>query len=244
MISVSGDINRHEAEAFVNRYFGNWQSSKEKPEPLPFPRPKEGKVFFLPKDLPQSTVIFGWLAPAKKDPRSFPFTIIDFIAGSGGFRSRIFQEIRTNQGLAYSAGSFYSERSGYGIFGAYTLTKSESTVKVISLLRGIIEDIGKKPVPEKELEMTKNSIANSFIFSFTSADQIALQQLMIEYEGLHEDYLITYRNNINNVNIKDVSKVAGEHLDPKKAILLIVGNDSVHKEISSLFPEIKKIESP
>jgi zinc protease len=244
MISISGDINRHEAEALVNRHFGNWQSSKEKPEPLPFPRPTEGKVFFLPKDLPQSTIIFGWLAPAKKDPRSFPFTIIDFIVGSGGFRSRVFQEIRTNQGLAYSAGSFYSERSGYGIFGAYTLTKSESTVKVISLLRGIIEEIGKKPVSDKELEITKNSILNSFIFSFTSADQIALQQLMIEYEELPDDYLITYRNNINNVNIKDVSRVAGEYLDPEKAIILIVGNETVYKEISSVFPEIGKIDRP
>ena len=244
MISISGDINRHEAEALVNRHFGNWQSSEEKPEPLPFPRPKEGKVFFLPKDLPQSIVIFGWLVPAKKDAQFFPFTMIDFIVGSGGFRSRVFQEIRTNQGLAYSAGSFYSARSGYGIFGAYTLTKSESTVKVISLLRGIIEDIGKKPVPAKELEITKNSILNRFIFSFTSVDQIALQQLMIEYEDLPEDYLITYRNNINNVNIKDVSRVAGEHLDPKKAIVLIVGNDTVYKEISSLFQEIGKIERP
>lgn len=244
MISVSGDINRHEAESFMNRYFGNWQSSKEKPEPLPIPRPKEGKVFFLPKELPQSTVIFGWLAPAKKDPRSFSFAIIDFIAGSGGFRSRIFQEIRTNQGLAYSAGSFYSDRSGYGIFGAYTLTKSESTVKVISLLRDIIEEIGKKPVPAKELEITKNSILNSFIFSFTSADQIALQQLMIEYEELPGDYLVSYRNNINKVNIEDVGRVAGEYLDPEKAIILIVGNDMVYKEISSVFPEIGKIDRP
>jgi len=146
--------------------------------------------------------------------------------------------------LAYSAGSFYTARSDYGIFGAYTLTKSESTVKVISLLRGIIEDIGKKPLSEKELEITKNSIANSFIFSFTSADQIALQQLMIEYEDLPEDYLITYRNNINNVNVKDVVRVASEHLGSKKAILLIVGNDTVHKEISSLFQDIIKIERP
>lgn len=244
MISISGDLNRHEAETLVNRHFGNWQPSEEKPEPLPLPRPKEGKVFFLPKDMPQSIVIFGWLAPAKKDPRFFPFTIIDFIVGSGGFRSRVFQEIRTNQGLAYSAGSFYSPKSGYGIFGAYTLTKSESTVKVISLLRGIIEDIGKKPVPAKELEITKNSLLNSFIFSFTSADQVALQQLMLEYEDLPEDYLITYRNNVNNVNIKDVSRVAGELLDPKKAIVLIVGNDAVYKEISSLFQEIGKIERP
>jgi zinc protease len=244
MISISGDINRSEAEALVKQHFGNWQPSEMKSEPLPLPRPQAGKFFILTKDLSQSIVIFGWLAPAKKDARSFPFEIIDFIIGSGGFRSRIFQEIRTNQGLAYSAGSFYSAKNGYGTFGAYTLTKSESTVKVISLLRNIVEEFGKQPLTEKELEATKNSIANSFIFSFTSTDQIALQQLLIEYEDLPEDYLITYRNNINNVNVEDVRKVAGEHLDPKMAIMLIVGNDTVYKEISSLFPDIKKIKSP
>lgn len=244
LLSISGDIDRGEAEALVNRHFGNWQPSQKKSESLPLPRPREGKFFVLTKDLTQSIVIFGWLAPAKKDAQSFAFEIIDFIIGSGGFRSRIFQEIRTNQGLAYSAGSFYSAKNGYGTFGAYTLTKSESTAKVIDLLRSIIEEIGKKPLTEKELEATKNSIANSFIFSFTSADKIALQQAMLEYEDLPEDYLITYCNNINNVTVQDVKKVAGAHLDPEKAIMLIVGNETVYKEISALFPEIKKIESP
>jgi zinc protease len=244
MISISGDVSRAEAESLVNRHFGDWRPSGKKSEPLPLPRPQEGKYFVLTKDLTQSIVIFGWLAPEKKDTRSFPFEITDFIIGSGGFRSRIFQEIRTNQGLAYSAGSFYSAKNGYGTFGAYTLTKSESTIKVISLLQGIIEDIVKKPLTEKELETTKHSILNSFIFSFTSADQIALQQLMIEYQDLPEDYIITYRNNINNVTVEDVRKVAGEYLDPEKAIVLIVGNDTVYKEIISLYPEIIHIKSP
>ena len=204
MISISGDIDRKEAETLVNRYFGNWQPSEEKvASPAP-PQPREGRIYVLPKDVPQSIVIFGWLAPAKKSAQFFPLEIIDFIVGSGGFRSRLFQEIRTNRGLAYSTGSFYTAKSDYGLFGAYALTKSESTVEVISLLRGILKDIGQKPLPAKELDMTKSSIQNSFIFSFTSANQIALQQLMIEYEDLPEDYLMTYRNKIINVNTGDV----------------------------------------
>ena len=156
----------------------------------------------------------------------------------------IFQEIRTNRGLAYSTGSFYTAKSDYGLFGAYALTKSESTVEVISLLRGILRDIGQKPLPAKELDMTKSSILNSFIFSFTSANQIALQQLMIEYENLPEDYLITYRNKINNVKTEDVHKAARQHLDPEKAIILIIGNDTVCKEISASFKDVTKIENP
>jgi len=68
MISISGDINRSEAEALVIRHFGNWQPSEKKLEPLPLPLPQEGRIFVLTKDLPQSIVIFGWLAPAKKMP--------------------------------------------------------------------------------------------------------------------------------------------------------------------------------
>ena len=244
MISISGDIDRKEAETLVNRYFGSWQPSEEKVAPPAPPQPKEGRIYILPKDLPQSIVIFGWLAPAKKSAQFFPLEIIDFIVGSGGFRSRLFQEIRTNRGLAYSTGSFYNAKSDYGLFGAYALTKSESTVEVISLLRGILKDIGQKPLPTKELDMTKSSILNSFIFSFTSANQIALQQLMIEYEDLPEDYLITYRNNINNVKTEDVRKAAGQYLDPEKAIILIIGNDTVCKEISASFRNVSTIENP
>ncbi len=244
MISISGDIDRKEAETLVNRYFGNWQSSEEKvASPAP-PQPREGRIYILPKDLPQSIVIFGWLAPTKKSAQFFPLEIIDFIVGSGGFRSRLFQEIRTNRGLAYSTGSFYTAKSDYGLFGAYALTKSESTVEVISLLRGILKDIGQKPLPAKELDMTKSSILNSFIFSFTSANQIALQQLMIEYENLPEDYLISYRNKISNVNTEDVLNAARQHLDPEKAIILIIGNETVCKEISTSFKDVAKIENP
>ncbi len=149
MISISGDIDREKAETLVKRYFGNWQPIEEKVETPPLPRPQEGKIYILPKDLQQSIVIFGWLAPAKKSPLFFPLEIIDFVVGSGGFRSRIFQEIRTNRGLAYSTGSFYTAKSDYGLFGAYALTKSESTLEVISLLRDIVRDIGQKTSASK-----------------------------------------------------------------------------------------------
>jgi zinc protease len=244
MISISGDIDQKEAETLVNRYFGNWQSSEEQATAPPTPQPKGGQVYVLPrKDLSQSTVIFGWPAPAKRSAQFFPMEVTDFIVGSGGFRSRLFQEIRTNRGLAYSTGSFYTARGDYGYFGAYALTKSESTLEVMSLLRGILREIGQKPLPPKELDMTKRSILNSFIFSFTSANQIALQQLMIEYENLPGDYLTTYLNHINAVSEEEVRTAAGQ-LDPEKAIILVVGNDAVCEEISASFKNVMKIETP
>jgi zinc protease len=241
MISISGDINKIEAERLMNRYFGAWLSLEEKLPPPALPIPPQGTIFLIPKEGPQSIVIFGWLAPAKNDPLSIPMEIIDFILGSGGFRSRIFQQIRTSRGLAYSAGSFYNAKSEYGIFGAYALTKNESTLEVISLLRGILGEISIKPISTQEFSRTKTSILNSFIFSFTSADQIAIQQMMLEYDALPPDHLTTYCQKIEDLDKEEIERTARRYLDVEKAIILVIGNESVCRQIKDSFEETQMI---
>ena len=242
MISISGDIDIPEAKLLIERYLGGWSSSEKRPDPPPLPRQRDGGIYFLTKDVPQSIAIFGWLAPAKRDAQFYPFEVLDFIVGSGGFRSRIFQEIRTNLGLAYSTGSFYNAKGDYGLFGAYALTKSASTVQVISRIKEILREMGQKPVSKEELEGAKRAILNSFIFSFTSAEKIAFKQLMIEYEGLSEDHLLTYRPKIEKVTAADIQEKA-IGLTPERAILLVVGNDDVYREVASTFGKVTRVEA-
>jgi zinc protease len=241
MISISGDIGRSEAEAIVNRYFSTWTSPKEQVAPPPLPRNQEGRMYALSKDVPQSIVLFGWIAPSKKDGKFFPYEIINFITGNGGFRSRVFQEIRTDRGLAYSTGSFYTAKSGYGLFGVYAFTKSESTLEVVSLIRRIISEVGQRSISTEELKRAKNALLNSFIFSFTSVDKIVVQQMMREYDQLPADFLDTYQSKINNVTADDIKKAAGS-LDPDRAVILIIGNDQVIEEISRSFKSVQRIE--
>lgn len=241
-IAVTGDIESREAKVLIERHFGHWKSLDKIPEPPPLPRPQEGKVFFMKKDLPQSIVLIGWSAPAKKSARFYPFEVLDFMIGSGGFGSRIFQEIRTNMGLAYSTGSFYNAKSDHGIFGAYALTKSESTVEVASRIEEIIREMREKTVPPKELERARRSITNSFIFSFTSADKIAFQKLMINYEGLPDDYLETYSRKIEEVNVNDIQNQAVQRLVPDRAIRLIVGNEEVYKDMVHHYGTVTRMD--
>ncbi len=243
MISITGDIEIKEAKNLIARYLGSWTSLEGKPEPPLLPRPREENIFFLTKDVPQSIVIFGWLAPAKKDAQFYSFEVLDFIVGNGGFRSRIFQEIRTNLGLAYSTGSFYNAKSDYGLFGAYALTKSESTVKVTTRIRNIIREMGERRVPPEELERARKAILNSFIFSFTSVEQIAFQKLMTEYDGLADDFLVAYRSKIGNVRAEDIRDTAVQYLSQGRAIILIIGNDRVYQDISANFGKITRIEA-
>ena len=202
----------------------------------------KGGIYFLPKDTPQSVIITGKFAPSIISPDFYPFTVLDFILGSGGFRSRIFQEIRTNQGLAYSAGSFYRAKSRYGVFGAYGMTKSASTGKVFSYLRSLEEEVKRAPVNSRELDWAKKSINNSFIFSFGSAEQIARQQMMLEFDKAPRDYLITYQYRIKKVGIEDLKRMISDYLESTETVILITGNEKDFDQPLSAFGNVEKLK--
>jgi zinc protease len=241
MMTITGDMAGDESLHKMNQYFGMWDKVAVQTPIMPVPMTQKGGIYFLTKDLPQSIIIHGNLAPAKKNIDSYAFEILDFIIGSGGFRSRIFQEVRSNLGLAYSAGSFYRGKSDYGIFGAYAITSAETTATVLSSIQSIIHDIRKNPISDRDLEWSKNAINNSFIFSFSSAEQIAQQQMMNECDKLPDDYLLTFRDKIEKVRADDILKVANKYLSFEDAIILVVGNDKVYNLLKNKFCEIYKI---
>jgi len=225
MISITGDVNREEIVALLSKYFlASPRSQNVGHLPAPVIR-SNGRIIVVRKEIPQSIVLMGFAAPAKSSPDYHAFSVLDFVLGSGGFRSRIFQDIRNNQGLAYSAGSFYKAKGDYGVLSTYGMTKTDSTIKVLDALKSIVTDVGRTPLKPEEINWAKKSITNNFLFSFVSADQIAYQQMMIEYEGLPEAFLQNYRQKIQKVNSGDIQSLAGKYLRPEQAIVLILGDE-------------------
>jgi len=225
MISVTGDITQDEAVRLLSSYFVP-STLSGKPEAPPPPLAQgNGRAILVQKETPQSIVLAGFAAPAKNSPDYFTFSVLDFVLGSGGFRSRIFQEIRNNQGLAYSAGSFYKAREDYGVFSAYGMTKADSTLKVLNAMKAIIAEAANSPLTAGEISWAKKSMTNSFLFSFVSAEQIAYQQLMTEYDGLPLDFLQRWRENIRKVKSDDILTLARKYLSLDRATILVLGDE-------------------
>ena len=122
------------------------------------------------------------------------------------------------------------------------MTKSASTAAVLSLLRTIVDDAKTKTIDKKELAWATKSINNNFIFSFQSADQIARQQLMLEYDKLPPDYLATYRDKIAEVRPEELKKVAIKYLPADETVTFILGNDSAYSEVLAVFGNVSVIE--
>ncbi len=224
MFAVSGDITREQAINLFTKYFSAWKKGEIIDEA---PAPKKDfspGIYYLHKDIPQSTIVTGQFAPGKHHPDFYAFSVLDFIAGSGGFNSRIFNAVRNNEGLAYSAGSFYRVRPSFGVFGAYAFTKTSSTLQALSLINTTLDEIRKNTITAQELDWAKQSIINGFIFSFTGSEQIAWQQMRNEFEKMPPDYLDLYRDKIENITLADLHRLANVYLDKTKNVVLILGD--------------------
>src|SRR5271168_923958 len=71
-----------------------------------FPGPKPGVYFVEKSDVNQSNVRVVGLGTERSNPDYYALSIMNEVF-SGGFGSRLFQEVRTKRGLAYSVGGAY-----------------------------------------------------------------------------------------------------------------------------------------
>jgi zinc protease len=242
MMALSGDITKEEALSIINKYFGDWKDEGTTAKIPPPSLSEDNRVYYIYKEIPQSIIVAGRLAPGRKSDDYYAFELLDFISGSGGFQSRIFSEVRNNLGLAYSAGSFYSARTEFGIFGFYAMTGSNSTAKSLTVISDILEDLRLNGVRDNELRLAKDSLVKSFIFSFETPTDIAVQQMMLEYEGLSFEFLENYRRQIENVTKDDVERVAKRYLSVKPSALLVLGNESHFDRPLSDFGRVKVVK--
>ena len=242
-LGISGDFKKEEMIPLLEKTFGSWNRSLIEIPSIDFPSPHEEKsIYYAPKEIPSSTILLGHLSLPQIHPDYFPFKLLNFILGGGGFNSRLTQEVRSNRGLAYNVGSFYSGRVGYGVFGALCQTQAATTHKAISLLYEIIEGMKQNPPKAEEIEWAQNTLINQFIFSFSSSAAVVGQQMRLEYDGLPDDYLEKYQQRVAAVTAADLQRAAREYLHPEKSVLVVVGKEEGFEKPLSTFGSVNRIE--
>lgn len=243
MLAVAGDFDRKELLGKLEKAFAGWEKvSVDFPQVPPLQQDIKPEVLLAKKEINQSVIRMGHLGIDKNNPDLYAIRVMDYILG-GGFTSRLTTEVRSNQGLAYNVDSYFDVGRRFpGIFLAETETKSESTVKAVTLMRDIIAGMTRAPVTDDELKLAKDAIVNSFIFGFARTDAVVNQQLRLEYYGYPAGYLENYRDNISRVTKEDVLRVAQKYLHPERLVLMVVGNEKqFDKPLATLGPvrEIK-----
>jgi zinc protease len=243
IIGVSGDFDGAAMEAKLRAAF----------EPLPrgekfasakvtFTDPKQSVNFVEKADVNQSNVVIVGLGTERSNPDYYALSVMNEIF-SGGFGSRVVQNVRTKLGLAYSvSGSFSAAYDHPGIFYVLAATKSDSTVAATQAMLAEIGRLKTEPPTAAELSKAKDQVLNSFIFHYDSPDKTLSEQVTLAFYGYPADTLEKYKTGIEKVTAADVTRVANKYIDVSKLAIIAVGNEAEIKPPLSTLGKVTNID--
>ncbi len=226
ILAVSGAFTRDEIVRKLERAFAGWPSPRQAPPPIPAQiQPAAAGLYRIQKDVNQGRVSIGLPGVMRTSPDIYALEVMNEILGGSGFTSRITRTLRSNEGLAYSAGSGISFGAFFpGRFRAGFQSKSRSVARATELVFDEIRRIRDSLVSDEELDTIKRSLIETFPSNFASAAQVVGTFAGDEYTRREPGFWSSYRDRIRAVTKQDVQRVARLHLVPEKMIVLVVGD--------------------
>ena len=227
ILSVEGDFDSAVMEKKLREAFESLPRGTASPKPGgEFPGPKPGVYFVNKADVNQSNVWIVGLGTERRNPDFYALAVMNEIF-SGGFGSRLFQQVRTKMGLAYSVSGGYGASYDHpGMFYTVAMTKSPSTVQATQAMLDEINKLKTEPFTQAELTSAKDQLLNSFIFRYDSKEKVLTEASTLEFYGYPPDFVEKYRTAIEAVTTADLDRVAKKYIDPSKLAVLVVGNAS------------------
>lgn len=224
-IAVWGDIDKKEIVEKIKTYFGDWERAGDPVPAMPDVDYKfDNQVYYINKpDVNQTNIILGHIGGKVTDPDYGDRIVMNNILG-GSFGSRLFNSVRSREGLAYAVSGSYTANIKYpGIFYCFSSTKSETTIKAI---REIIKEIKRMqtdaPTPD-EMRLGKDGYLNSFVFNFDNTAEVVNRLMNYDFNGLPEDHLFKVKEDVEKVSPEDVIKAAQDNLRPDALRIIVVG---------------------
>jgi zinc protease len=222
---VVGDVDRGSMLARIEQLFGDWQSGPLPNLSLPaLPKRQARSVYVV--DRPgsaQSNIVIANEGITRTSPDYFPMLLMHTILGANA-SSRLFMNLREDKGYTYGAYSNLDARRLAGTFRATAEVRTPVTGASLHEFFYELERIRNEAVSEEELKNAKSYLAGVFPIRIETQDGLVDQLVSIRMYDLPNDYLETYREQVNAVTAADIQRVAQAHVTPDSAAIVIVGD--------------------
>lgn len=229
-ITVVGDFEKEAMLALLRQRLGTWRDAETaEREYLSRPPAERPGVFVVEKDLPQPSVR---LVHEIEVDRTAPMAdhaaleILNDILGGSGFRSRLMERLRSDEGLTYGVGSSISHQGRPGVPGGFSVsyqTRRDSVARSINSVREEVQRIIAEAVSAAEVEEQIESWRNRFIFRYEN-DFFSVNQLMSnELDDRPYDYERRFLEAVQKVTVADVERVARRYLEPESLTVAVFG---------------------
>ena len=221
LITAAGNLTHKQLVNLTNNHFGDLKH-RPMPKADEKPQPHAPLIFRDKGSLEQVHIYLGVPSIAMPHKDRFACYILNAILG-GGMSSRLFQNIREKQALAYTV---YSELTMYhdaGCMMIYAGCSLRSAGKVIDSIVREMREITDHLVTDEELRRAKDHLKGSFMLGLESTSSrmgnLARQELYFKRFFTLDEML----ESIEKVTAEQVQRLAGEFFDPKQTAVAMLG---------------------
>jgi predicted Zn-dependent peptidase len=221
LITAAGNLSHKKLVHLAEDHFGDLKSRRSAKADAK-PTPHAPLVFREKASLEQVHLYMGVPSIPMPHKDRFACYILNAILG-GGMSSRLFQNIREKQALAYTV---YSELSMYhdaGCLLVYAGTSPRTVGKVIDSVAHEMREITDHLVTPEELRRAKDHLKGSFMLGLESTSSrmgnLARQELYFKRFFSLDEML----ESIEKVTAKDVQKLAEQFFDPHQTAVAMLG---------------------
>jgi predicted Zn-dependent peptidase len=222
IISAAGNLNHDQFVALVNQHFQHMKPVKNgfySPRPTIVPR----IIMRNKKALEQVQICVGVPSHPIAHEKRHASYILNTLLG-GGMSSRLFQNIRERQGLAYA---IYSDLNPYrdtGCLSVYAGTSRESACKVVQCIVSEFHKLKAEQVPQEELRRSKDQLKGSLMLSLESStsrmSNLARQEMYFDRFYSMDELL----EKIEAVTAEQLQELATEFFHTESIAVTVLGN--------------------
>jgi len=222
IISAAGNIRHEDLVKLVDARFGAMKPLANVLSDEP-PKPQAKIVLKNKKSLEQVQICLGVPSYSISHKDRYSSFLLNTLLG-GGMSSRLFQNIREKQGLAYSIFSELNPYRDTGMMTVYAGTSKDSAPKVVKSIVSEFRELKNSPVSAEELLRAKAQLKGSLMLSLESSmarmSNLARQEMYYErFTGMNE-----IMERVEAVTVEDVQKCAQVFFAPDQIAVTVLGN--------------------
>lgn len=120
-----------------------------------------------PKPIEQNHLTLAFPGLDYNSPRRFALQLLSSILG-GGVSSRLFQQVREQQGLCYSIYSYGAGHADTGLFCVYTALNRETEDKALTTIRQVVDQLRTEGPTDEELSRAREQSKANVMMSLES----------------------------------------------------------------------------
>ena len=213
IVVLGGDIDLELAKEKISKIIDSLPKGELEPVGH-FDVVKTPKEIVLKKDTQQAYIYFGAPYDIGVDSKDYyKARVATFILGTGGFGSRLMEEIRVKRGLAYSAYARIDVSKSSNYLTGYLQTKLESLDEAKATVKEVVAEFVKNGVSEEELEQTKKFILGSEPLRAETMSQRLNRTFMEYYKGFELGHSERELEMIKDLKLKDLNEYIKKHVE-------------------------------